>query len=62
MEQEQLDFHRRLAAGYVEIAEQNPGRVVRIAADRDVDEVFADIRAAVLPLLKTKIAKLGVAE
>jgi dTMP kinase len=62
MEQEQLDFHRRLAAGYVEIAEQNPGRVVRIAADRDVDEVFADIRAAVLPLLKAKIEKSGVVE
>jgi dTMP kinase len=57
MEQEQLDFHRRLAAGYAEIAEQNLGRFVRIAADRSPDEVFEDIRAAVLPLLELKLGK-----
>lgn len=41
------DFHRRLRAGFLAIAEAEPGRCVVIDADRSVESVAADIWTAV---------------
>jgi dTMP kinase len=46
MENEALDFHRRVHVGFLEIAQQNPKRVVRIDAYGTVDEVAERIRLA----------------
>lgn len=41
-----LDFHRRVRAGFLDLARREPARVAVIDARRAVDEVFADVLAA----------------
>lgn len=54
MEQEQMDFHRRLSDGYRKLAEQNPQRIKRINAAQAEARVQADMRAALAPLLRER--------
>lgn len=54
MEQQQLAFHQRLAAGYLQIQRENPARVVIIDAGGREDEVQAAIRTQVGALLRRK--------
>jgi dTMP kinase len=49
-----LDFHRRVRQGYLEMANAEPQRWVIIDASRPIDDVQADIRQVVMPQLKTK--------
>ena len=50
-EAEARAFHERVRAGYLELAEAEPGRFAVIRADRDVDAVFADVWREVERLL-----------
>jgi len=47
MDAEALAFHRRVRAGYLELAEAEPERWQILDARRPVDEVQADVRAVV---------------
>jgi dTMP kinase len=49
---ENLDFHKRVRAGYHELLRRFPERIVRIDADADADTVYRDALAALT-------AKLG---
>ena len=51
MEQEQLDFHRRLSDGYQKLAEAFPQRIRQINAAQEETLVQADMRKVLLPLL-----------
>jgi dTMP kinase len=53
-EEEHLDFHRKVRAGYLELARQAPGRYRVIDATGDPDEVRAAICAAVVAVLASK--------
>ena len=44
-EMEDVEFYRKVRAGYLEIAQREPDRVRVIAADRPIDEVHRDILA-----------------
>ncbi|HEY3330367.1 MAG TPA: dTMP kinase [Capsulimonadaceae bacterium] len=46
MEDEALEFHERVHAGFLEIASNNPDRVVRIDASGTIDDVAERIRTA----------------
>lgn len=46
-----MDFHRRLRNGYLEIAKMNPARCVVIDAGRGMDDVARDLAAAVMERL-----------
>jgi dTMP kinase len=52
LELEELEFHRRLREGFLEIAAQEPNRVMVIDAQMCVDDVYQEIQAAVNRLLK----------
>jgi dTMP kinase len=54
LDAEALEFHRRVRAGYLELAAAEPGRWRVIDADRPADEVEADIRAAVAAALNPR--------
>lgn len=43
-----LDYHRRVRAGFLELAAADPQRWVVVNADRDPDEVFEDVLATAL--------------
>lgn len=43
LDAEAIEFHRRVQAGYVELAAQAPDRWITLRADRPVDEVAAKI-------------------
>jgi dTMP kinase len=45
-----LDFHRRVREGFLELAAHEPGRWRTIDASRDVEAVFADVLAAAAEL------------
>lgn len=47
-----LGFHERVRQGYLEIALEEPDRVVRLRADQPVGALHAEIRAAVEKLLQ----------
>ncbi len=51
MERQGADFHARVRHGYLTEAARQPGRLVVLDAARPVDQVQADIRAAVVPWL-----------
>jgi dTMP kinase len=53
MDAETLAFHQRVRAGYWELIEAEPGRWEVIEANRSVEEVQADVRAAVSARLRT---------
>jgi dTMP kinase len=46
-----LEFHRRVRAGFLELASSDPARFRVIDAERDPDAVFADVLAAALDVL-----------
>lgn len=46
-----VDFHRRVRAGYLEMAASEPARWVVVDARQHWDAVQADLRAAILPRL-----------
>lgn len=46
-EEEGMDFQRKVAAAYKQIATQNPERVVTIAGDRAPDEIHSEVLALV---------------
>lgn len=46
-ESEPLAFHDRVRQGFAALAERNPGRIVRIDGDRDIERVFDDILSVV---------------
>ena len=43
MEQESMEFHKRLRQGYIQIASSDPGRVKLIDATKSMDHVFSEI-------------------
>ena len=43
-----LDYHRRVRAGFLELAAAEPRRWVVVNADRDSDDVFGDVLATAL--------------
>ena len=47
-ERMEIDFHRRLRDGYLEIAKSNPDRCVIIDATKDVEAVSEAIQQAIL--------------
>jgi dTMP kinase len=47
MDAEALAFHRRVRAGYLELANAEPERWEVLEADRPIEDVQADVRAAV---------------
>ncbi|MDR1833468.1 MAG: dTMP kinase [Propionibacteriaceae bacterium] len=51
LEQEGLEFHQRVRAGYARLVAAAPSRYVVIAARQPVAEIAAQIQAAVQPLL-----------
>ncbi|MCS6813584.1 MAG: dTMP kinase [Cyanobacteria bacterium] len=46
IEQAELMFHQRVDAGYRQLAQQHPDRIVRIDAQGNVDEVFQQVKLA----------------
>jgi dTMP kinase len=48
----QLDFHRRVRAGYLELARQEPARWVMVDASQPWEQVQSDLRGAILKKLK----------
>jgi len=53
MDEESLAFHRRVQAGFEAICRQEPGRVLRVAADADIGTVQQRIRQALADRLAT---------
>ena len=51
LEQESIEFHKRVREGFLRIAERDPERVRVVDGARPFDEVAADIWALVAPLL-----------
>jgi len=54
-----LDFHRRVREGYLEIARADKSRVIVLPADRDPDRLQADIARAVGELMDRREAAHG---
>lgn len=46
-----LEFHKKVREGYLELAKKEPERIVVIDANRDIDEVFQDVKKAIEGLL-----------
>ena len=46
-----LPYHRRVRAGFLELASDDPARWTIIDADRSTDDVFADVLASVINVL-----------
>ncbi len=53
-EAEELDFHRRVRDGYLEIARKNPERIKVVDAGRGEQEVWEEIRAIVTDLISMR--------
>ena len=47
MEQESLDFHRKVVEGYRTLAEKSPDRIIRIDAALPIEEIYDTIRGNV---------------
>lgn len=56
LDREDLAFHERVRAAFLETAAREPGRVVVLDAARPPDTVFADLLAAVAALLPPALA------
>ena len=48
----QLDFHRRVRAGYLEMVKQEPGRWVVVDAGRNWEKIQEELRAVIFARLK----------
>lgn len=54
MEQESLDFHRKVAREYIRLAADDPERYVQLDAAGSRDKIHLDVRARLEPLLKAR--------
>lgn len=54
MELESLEFHKKVAAGYREMAERFPERIKRIDATLPIEEIYGIIKGSVEGLLSSK--------
>lgn len=52
MEQESLDFHRKVAEAYERLADAEPGRFVRLDATGSRDHIHLQVRDRLKPLLE----------
>jgi dTMP kinase len=52
MEQESIDFHRKVAAAYAALAEAEPARFVRLDATGSREKVQFEVRDRLTPLIK----------
>lgn len=52
LEREKIDFHQRLRDGYRALAEQEPQRLKLVDAQASPEQVYAQIEAAIQPLLQ----------
>ena len=52
LEREKIEFHRRLREGYQILAKQEPQRIKIIDAQVNPEQVYAQIQAAIQPLLQ----------
>jgi len=57
LDDQALEFHRRVRAGYLQMAREEPERWVHINAARAVEEIQADIRAEVARKLGSAIVR-----
>jgi len=57
LDDQALEFHRRVRAGYLQMAAEEPQRWIRIDAARAVEEIQADIRAEVERRLGSEIVR-----
>ena len=51
LDREGMAFHRRVRQGFLELAASEPDRIKVVEADRDVEAVWADIKACVTDFL-----------
>lgn len=51
MDEEPLEFHELIRQGYMVIARREPERIIKINADRDVEDIHGDIKNIVLSRL-----------
>jgi len=51
LESEKADFHGRVRTAFLDLAAAEPARLLVLDASRPADELAADIRARILPLL-----------
>jgi len=54
LEREHLDFHRRVAQGYQELAAQNPDRIQLASAEASADQVQARLIELIAPILPAR--------
>jgi dTMP kinase len=59
MEMEGQDFHAKVADAYLKIAEEHPERFVVIDGDQTPDEVFGQVRDAVVARIRDREEDLG---
>lgn len=52
IENEKIEFHKRVHAGFVDLANRYPGRIRTIDASRRVDDIRADVKAILDSLLE----------
>ena len=51
LEEEKIDFHKRVYDGYKQLCEKYPERIKAIDADRSVEEVHLEVREVIDGLL-----------
>ena len=54
MEQESLDFHRKVAREYIRLATEDPERYVQLDPTGSRDKIHLDVRARLQPLLESR--------
>jgi dTMP kinase len=54
LEQEEIEFHRRVRNGYLRLARRAPGRIKLVAGERAPDEIQSEIRLIVSRFLERK--------
>lgn len=57
IEGESLEFHQRVRAGYLRMAAADPDHYLVLDARADVDEITAQVRAAIAPLLRQAVRR-----
>ncbi|GAB6986042.1 dTMP kinase [Nocardioides pyridinolyticus] len=57
IEGESLEFHQRVRAGFLRMAEADPGHYLVLDARADVDEISAQVQTAVRPLLAQAVRR-----
>lgn len=60
IENERMDFHRKVHAGYVCLAEKNSGRIKRIDSNRSIEEIWADVRHLLDNILGGDVHEAGI--